>query len=298
MHKPLVLPITAVPKSRRPVDTKHDSAEFSGTNDDEFETCSVATLDEDVGVLQETEEAEPIEPLNPTKRKRLDDNVMAFEPAELKHLPLTSPPAYASSMTTRRLQKDFMSLLAVQEEHEASGTLSDLGWYISPEQFESTGNLYQWICELHSFSNDLPLAKEMVRAKVNSIVLELRFHNTYPISPPFVRVIRPRFLPFASGGGKLIRNSKIESVLMAFQVVMSHSEVVSAWICLLRLAGALSRQLKQFCCRSGWRSLRRNLDQLDLILRTRGLRPTTAPERPWKHSREPVVLTDGTCPRS
>jgi ubiquitin-conjugating enzyme E2 Q len=32
-------------------------------------------------------------------------------------------------------------------------------------------------------------------------VLELRFLPTFPFPPPFVRVVRPRFLPFAEGGG-------------------------------------------------------------------------------------------------
>jgi len=199
-HKPLVLPITAVPKSRRPGNGKMAVAMDL---DDDFETCSIATLDEDFVVVQEPQETERVDSATSSKCKLLDDNVMPYELVELKHLPLTTPPAYASSMTTRRLQKDFMSLLTVQEEYIAAGTLSDLGWYVSPEQFGDTGNLYQWICELHSFSLDLPLAKEMVKAKVNSVVMELRFHNTYPMSPPFVRVIRPRFLPFANGGGRL-----------------------------------------------------------------------------------------------
>jgi ubiquitin-conjugating enzyme E2 Q len=32
-------------------------------------------------------------------------------------------------------------------------------------------------------------------------VLEIRFPKEYPHSPPFIRVIRPRFLPFIQGGG-------------------------------------------------------------------------------------------------
>jgi ubiquitin-conjugating enzyme E2 Q len=41
----------------------------------------------------------------------------------------------------------------------------------------------------------------MKAAGVTSIVLELRFGSDYPYSPPFVRVVRPRFLPFLEGGG-------------------------------------------------------------------------------------------------
>jgi len=219
-RKPLVLPITAVPRSRRPGNVQKTGETSVDLDDDDFETCSITTLDEDAAMLQEPKVAEAVvQPLTATKRIRLDENVMPFEPVELQHLPLTTPPAYASSMTTRRLQKDFMSLLAIQEEHQNLDTLSDLGFYVSADQFNDTGNLYQWIVQLHSFSLELPLAEDMVKAKIDSVVLELRFHNTYPISPPFVRVIRPRFWPFANGGGKLLRLS----LRIRIVTVLTHS---------------------------------------------------------------------------
>jgi ubiquitin-conjugating enzyme E2 Q len=67
--------------------------------------------------------------------------------------------------------------------------------------FDKVNNLFQWIVELHSFDPSLPLARDMKEARVRSIVLEIRFGKDYPMSPPFVRVIRPRFLPYAQGGG-------------------------------------------------------------------------------------------------
>lgn len=36
---------------------------------------------------------------------------------------------------------------------------------------------------------------------MQSVVLELRFGPGFPEAPPFVRVIRPRFLEFGAGGG-------------------------------------------------------------------------------------------------
>jgi len=36
---------------------------------------------------------------------------------------------------------------------------------------------------------------------VNSIIFEIRFPPTFPNSPPFFRIITPRFLPFMHGGG-------------------------------------------------------------------------------------------------
>ena len=41
----------------------------------------------------------------------------------------------------------------------------------------------------------------MKKLGVDSIVLEIRFGRDFPMSPPFVRVIRPRFLSFLEGGG-------------------------------------------------------------------------------------------------
>ena len=85
-------------------------------------------------------------------------------------------------------------MLKVQD----SEPLHELGWYIDPELVT---NMYQWIVELHSFEPHLPLAKDMKSKGIKSIIMELRFGKDYPMSPPFVRVIRPRFLGFQQGGG-------------------------------------------------------------------------------------------------
>jgi ubiquitin-conjugating enzyme E2 Q len=81
----------------------------------------------------------------------------------------------------------------------------------------------------------------MKNAGITSVVLELRFGKDYPHSPPFVRVIRPRFLPFMNGGGghvtaggamcmELLTNSgwsavsSIESVLLQVRMAMANLE--------------------------------------------------------------------------
>ncbi|KAF2276715.1 uncharacterized protein EI97DRAFT_319244 [Westerdykella ornata] len=159
-----------------------------------------------------------------------------FEPGKLdyKTLPMLAQPTWATTSTTKRLMKDFDSLLKVQEK----GPLHELGWYIDPDKFE---NMYQWIVELHSFDPDLPLARDMKAKGHKSIVLELRFGHQYPISPPFVRVIRPRFLGFQEGGGghvtlggamcmQLLTNdgwspvSSIESVLIQVRMAISSTD--------------------------------------------------------------------------
>lgn len=113
---------------------------------------------------------------------------------DLKSLPRLRLPQWADTNSSKRLANDIKQL---QKVH-ATTPLHELGWHID---FDNIENLFQWIVELHSFDPELPLAKDMKKADVTSIVLEMRFGRDYPFSPPFVRVIRPRFLPFMAGGG-------------------------------------------------------------------------------------------------
>lgn len=97
--------------------------------------------------------------------------------------------------------------------------------------------MYQWIVELHSFhtfsikNKPLPLVDDMKKAGVASIVLEIRFGPDFPFSPPYIRVIRPRFLPFTQGGGghiviggamcmELLTNSGWSSVMSMENVLL------------------------------------------------------------------------------
>jgi ubiquitin-conjugating enzyme E2 Q len=159
-----------------------------------------------------------------------------FVPGSLDQsaLPLLAPPSYATPSATLRLNRELQAILKVQK----SSPLHELGWYID---VELVSNVYQWIVELHSFEPKLPLAQDMKAAGVTSIVLEIRFGKDYPHSPPFVRVIRPRFLPFTRGGGghvtgggamcmELLTNSgwsavsSIESVLLQVRMAIMNLE--------------------------------------------------------------------------
>jgi ubiquitin-conjugating enzyme E2 Q len=149
-------------------------------------------------------------------------------------LPMLQMPAWATPSATKRLMKDFRDLINVQNKE----LLHELGWHIDEENID---NMYQWIVELHSFDPTLPLAQDMKKKDVKSVVLELRFGKDHPMSPPFVRVIRPRFLGFQQGGGghvtaggamcmQLLTNdgwsavSSIESVLLQVRVAISSTE--------------------------------------------------------------------------
>ncbi|KJZ80187.1 hypothetical protein HIM_00037 [Hirsutella minnesotensis 3608] len=126
------------------------------------------------------------------------DATLLFRPGlqNLDTLPKMPAPSWActSKQALHALGREVKELHKIQSQN----ALTDLGWYMDTENLE---NLFHWIVELHSFDADLPLAKDMARLKCPSIVLEVRFGADYPMSPPFVRVVRPRLLPFAQGGG-------------------------------------------------------------------------------------------------
>lgn len=211
--KGLQLPITAVTKSRRRVAKHvnglvkaHDGAYEDGKSEMlDCDAASVMTDVEDLEILfepvvpiQKTNEALP--ELPPLRGTPINEPILPFDRTQ-KTVPLLPPPPYATPIATKRLQKDFRALNRMQHEYEDAKALHDLGWWLDEDHITNTNNLYQWILELHSFPLSLPLAQDMKKKKMESIVFEIRFQATYPMSPPFIRVVRPRFLPFAAGGG-------------------------------------------------------------------------------------------------
>ncbi|GKT47004.1 ubiquitin-like modifier hub1 [Colletotrichum spaethianum] len=153
---------------------------------------------------------------------------------DLGSVPQLSPPNWASDQGRKFLGKELSRLQKLQ----AKTPLHQIGWYID---FDNITNMFQWIVELHSFEKSLPLAQDMQRLGVSSIVIEIRFGRQFPLSPPFVRVVRPRFLPFSQRGGghvttggamcmELLTNSgwspvsSMESVLLQVRMAMCNLE--------------------------------------------------------------------------
>lgn len=229
-NRKISIPITAISKARRPaavgvkignkkskVVSSYELEEETVVSDDtDWEDELILLSDNDLEggpdttfKVEEDTWVPPEENSKPEKKKSLASFVgnligkkkseapkIDFEPGTLDHstLPMLSPPSYATPLGTKTLQRELRATLKVQETHPAE----ELGWYLDAELIT---NVYQWIVELHSFEDHLPLAKDMKSRGAKSIVLELRFGQGYPYSPPFVRVIRPRFLPFLQGGG-------------------------------------------------------------------------------------------------
>ncbi|RHZ46630.1 putative ubiquitin conjugating enzyme [Aspergillus thermomutatus] len=254
-------------KRKREADTMPTPDDSTKIVLQEDDVVSVATAFDDLLVLLSDDEGEVEEapPVQSSKNSVKSD----FEPGTLKKesLPLLRPPQYATTPATKILQQHLRATLKVQaREH-----LHDLGWYIDPD-FITT--VYQWIVELHSFDPNLPLAKDLKQANMKSVVLELRFPPGFPMAPPFVRVIRPRFLEFVNGGGghvtaggamcmELLTNSgwlptaSIESVLLQVRMAITNTEPRPARLALKRShkdysVGEAVEAYKRACLAHGW----------------------------------------------
>ena len=251
----IVIPITAVSKSRRP----SSKTVKSGNKKVKVENASVMQEPDEAAVISDDTDIEDIsiffsdadeEPTSQSSQSKGKGNALPetpsknqpyasttdFVPGSLdqKTLPLLEPPSYATSMATKALQRELASTLKIQDTHPAH----ELGWYID---HEFINNPYQWIVEMHSFEPHLPLAQDMKSKGLKSVVMEMRFGKNYPMSPPFVRIIRPRFLSFMQGGGghvtaggalcmELLTNSgwsavsNVESVLLQVRLAMSSTD--------------------------------------------------------------------------
>lgn len=248
----IIVPVIAVSKSRRPpeiggIKSGHKKIKTANSDPRTETLLSDDTDAEDVemffsdnddlppSVLAVETEGKGKGPMG-SSRKVTEDPKTDFVPDTLDHstLPLIQAPTYASTSASKTLQRELTASLKIQNTHASH----ELGWYINPELIN---NVYQWIVELHSFEAHLPLAKDMKARNVKSVVVEIRFGKDYPISPPFVRVIRPRFLTYMAGGGghvtaggalcmELLTNSgwsavnNMESVLLQVRLAISSSE--------------------------------------------------------------------------
>lgn len=140
-------------------------------------------------------------------------------------------PSDATPMATSALQRELTSML---KEQEKAKSLKELGWFMPPDLIGD--NLFQWVVELHSFEPDLPVAKDLATrygslsssvihlkadsfseySNVNSLVFEIRFPQSYPHSPPFFRILKPRFLPFIQGGGGHVTGGASSTYVICF----------------------------------------------------------------------------------
>ncbi|KAJ3279636.1 hypothetical protein HK104_001273 [Borealophlyctis nickersoniae] len=123
---------------------------------------------------------------------------VAPEPDPMEELSLMPPPEYATTSATKALHKELMNLLKAQQKTKEE----ERGWILD---VANVTNIYQWTVRLAHFDEKLPLQQDL-RAKGGTwaqtgIVLEVRFGPDFPMTPPYVRVVKPRFMQFMHGGG-------------------------------------------------------------------------------------------------
>lgn len=92
-------------------------------------------------------------------------------------------------------------------------------------------DVYVWEVRLFGFDGDL--ANDMKKRKVDYITMEFKFPKAYPMSPPFCRILRPRF-QFMTGhvtiGGSIctelltqsgwIPQTTVESIIVSIRTNM------------------------------------------------------------------------------
>ena len=189
-----------------------------------------------------------------------EEQIRAARPAnDWKHDPdwvratiahMMPAPNDSTSIATMALQRELNSML---KEQDRAASLRELGWYMPPEFIED--NLYQWIVELHSFDKELPIAKDLTQRKVNSLVFEIRFPPSFPHSPPFFRILKPRFLPFiqvhsfsSTPCGRML------TITCEYRGVVATllGEGRSAWTCSLPTVGSRVTASLPFSSKSRW----------------------------------------------
>ena len=190
----------------------------------------------DVALSESEADVESLAITNGKKRSAETTPKTDFVPGtlDLDGIKFMVQPQDATPTATKALMRLLKEALNTQE----ISAPADLGWYIDRNLIN---NMYQWVVEMHSFPKELPLAQDMKAAGLTSVVLEMRFTSQYPFSPPFIRVVKPRFLPFGQGGGgnvtdggamcmEVLTNNgwsaslTIESLLLQVRLLVSDTE--------------------------------------------------------------------------
>ncbi|EKV16610.1 Ubiquitin conjugating enzyme, putative [Penicillium digitatum] len=207
-------------------------------NEDEDDNVSIETRIEDLSILLSDDEMSE-NPSSPSMQEGTAPEPglkTDFRPGTLQDstFPTLSSPRFATTSATKVLQQHLQATLKIQERVP----LHELGWYVDPSLITT---VYQWVVELHTFDPSLPLAQDLKAINQKSVVIELRFPPQFPMDPPLVRVIRPRFLEFSAGGGghittggsmcmELLTHSgwlptaSIESVLLQVRMAITNTD--------------------------------------------------------------------------
>eukprot|EP01118_Nematostelium_gracile_P012965 TRINITY_DN4822_c0_g1_i1.p1 TRINITY_DN4822_c0_g1~~TRINITY_DN4822_c0_g1_i1.p1 ORF type:complete len:335 (+),score=75.90 TRINITY_DN4822_c0_g1_i1:145-1005(+) len=90
-------------------------------------------------------------------------------------------PTKSSGKATERIMAEL--------KHIAKSDPKKNGYSVEPMD----DNIYKWELKLFDFDKTDPIGQDMNTYKVKNILLHVIFPPSYPFSPPYIRVIRPRF---------------------------------------------------------------------------------------------------------
>jgi len=91
-------------------------------------------------------------------------------------------PSSSSKQATQRISSELTHILKTDPTKQ--------GYSVEPVG----DNLYLWELKFFSFDPKDEIAKDLKKMNKDHIMLHITFPPTYPLHPPFVRVIRPRFV--------------------------------------------------------------------------------------------------------
>lgn len=92
----------------------------------------------------------------------------------------TGTPLRVTQKCAQRLVREFVKLKN-----------NNIGYTINVNK----NDLTLWNLSLNQFDEQYNICKDMIKHNINEIVLGMRFNGDYPMSPPFIRIIRPRIQP-------------------------------------------------------------------------------------------------------
>jgi ubiquitin-protein ligase len=150
--------------------------------------------------------------------------------AKRKNVPLNrlELPHYASRPATKHLHQELSKLLKEKNAKDAVFQLDRA----------RLDNLYEWTVYLTNFAPDLPLAQDLERLSLDHVEISIVFGDKTPLTPPFVRVVQPRFVAFSHGGGGHVTAGG--SICTSFLTMEDWSPVYSISQVLIMVHSALS----------------------------------------------------------
>jgi ubiquitin-protein ligase len=133
-----------------------------------FPPLNTATSDSNMSIVQSV--------LMSVLNKKFVDNIQQEQSVKQSQI---------TTLRTKRLMREYKSLMQKDEK--------ELGFRI---ELINEDNLDLWKIYIKSsgFEGNINIQKDMEKYGIKEVELEFRFNENYPVQPPFVRIVAPRFI--------------------------------------------------------------------------------------------------------